>query len=81
MLILEREEKNIMMDSLERYRVTECNSCAPNFCLNDGVCQVRHYFSNMGKSKVAFFAVMLALSKTAKNRPLTYSINYSIITS
>ncbi|KAJ8737311.1 hypothetical protein PYW07_000582 [Mythimna separata] len=39
MLILGREEKNIMMDSLERSRVSECNSCAPNLCRNDGVCQ------------------------------------------
>ncbi|KAJ8737484.1 hypothetical protein PYW08_000079 [Mythimna loreyi] len=39
MLILGREEKNIMMDSLERSRVSECNSCAPNLCRNNGVCQ------------------------------------------
>lgn len=58
MLILGREEKNIMMDSLERFRVSECNSCAPNLCLNNGVCQVnpsfiviemKHYHSNQEK--------------------------------
>lgn len=44
MVILGREEKNIMMDSLERFRVSECNSCAPNLCLNNGVCQVKQTY-------------------------------------
>ncbi|XP_047041100.1 basement membrane-specific heparan sulfate proteoglycan core protein-like isoform X2 [Helicoverpa zea] len=39
MLLLGKEEKNIMMDSYERSSLSECNSCAPNLCLNNGVCQ------------------------------------------
>uniref|UniRef100_A0A2A4JYV4 Hemolin n=1 Tax=Heliothis virescens TaxID=7102 RepID=A0A2A4JYV4_HELVI len=39
MLLLGKEEKNIMMDSYERNSLSECNSCAPNLCLNNGVCQ------------------------------------------
>ncbi|XP_049885171.1 basement membrane-specific heparan sulfate proteoglycan core protein-like isoform X3 [Pectinophora gossypiella] len=39
MLILGREEKNIMVDSLEQHNVNECDTCAPNLCLNNGVCQ------------------------------------------
>ncbi|CAK1588065.1 unnamed protein product [Parnassius mnemosyne] len=39
MLILGREEKNIMVDSLDRYGIMECDSCVPNLCLHDGVCQ------------------------------------------
>ncbi|XP_037299981.1 basement membrane-specific heparan sulfate proteoglycan core protein isoform X7 [Manduca sexta] len=39
MLILGREEKNIMLDNLEQYRVSGCDSCSPNLCLNSGVCQ------------------------------------------
>ncbi|XP_068617476.1 basement membrane-specific heparan sulfate proteoglycan core protein isoform X3 [Battus philenor] len=39
MLILGREEINLMADSRERYNVMECDTCIPNQCLNDGVCQ------------------------------------------
>lgn len=47
MLILGREEKDIMMDSYTRSRVSECDSCSPNQCQNGGVCQVRR-LSNSG---------------------------------
>ncbi|CAH4038666.1 unnamed protein product [Pieris brassicae] len=39
MLILGKEEKNIMADSIERNNVYDCDSCTPNLCLNSGVCQ------------------------------------------
>ncbi|XP_045509969.1 basement membrane-specific heparan sulfate proteoglycan core protein isoform X5 [Colias croceus] len=39
MLILGKEEKNIMADSLNKYNVYDCDSCTPNLCLNNGVCQ------------------------------------------
>nr|XP_026490200.1 basement membrane-specific heparan sulfate proteoglycan core protein isoform X1 [Vanessa tameamea] len=39
MLILGKEEKNIMSDSIDMYNVMDCNSCTPNLCLNSGVCQ------------------------------------------
>lgn len=43
MLILGREEKNVIVDSIEKYNVKECDSCTPNLCLNKGVCQVRNF--------------------------------------
>lgn len=33
------EEKNLMVDSLEKYNVEVCDTCTPNMCLNNGVCQ------------------------------------------
>ncbi|CAG9782356.1 unnamed protein product [Diatraea saccharalis] len=39
MLILGREEKNIMLDSLDRSNVLQCDSCIPNLCSENGVCQ------------------------------------------
>ncbi|XP_038216733.1 basement membrane-specific heparan sulfate proteoglycan core protein-like isoform X4 [Zerene cesonia] len=39
MLILGKEEKNIMADSLNKHNVYDCDSCTPNLCLNNGVCQ------------------------------------------
>ncbi|CAK1554719.1 unnamed protein product [Leptosia nina] len=39
MLILGKEEKNIMADSFDRNNVYDCDSCTPNLCLNNGVCQ------------------------------------------
>lgn len=39
MLILGKEEKNIMAESLDIYHVSDCDSCSPNLCLNNGVCQ------------------------------------------
>ncbi|XP_028173989.1 basement membrane-specific heparan sulfate proteoglycan core protein isoform X3 [Ostrinia furnacalis] len=39
MLILGREEKNIMMERLEQSNVLECDSCSPNLCYKNGVCQ------------------------------------------
>lgn len=46
MLVLGRDEKNIMTDSLEKYQVDSCDSCSPNLCLNDGVCQ--EYLNELG---------------------------------
>ncbi|CAH2103371.1 unnamed protein product [Euphydryas editha] len=39
MLILGKEEKNIIADSINIYHVSDCDSCSPNLCLNNGVCQ------------------------------------------
>ncbi|KAI8430580.1 hypothetical protein MSG28_000802 [Choristoneura fumiferana] len=39
MLILGKQEKDIMMDSIDKYQVAECDSCSPNLCLHDGICQ------------------------------------------
>ncbi|XP_050360631.1 basement membrane-specific heparan sulfate proteoglycan core protein isoform X15 [Nymphalis io] len=39
MLILGKEEKNIVVDSIDMRNVMDCNSCTPNLCLNNGICQ------------------------------------------
>ncbi|KAL0852381.1 hypothetical protein ABMA28_000578 [Loxostege sticticalis] len=39
MLILGHEEKNIMMYRIEESNVLECDSCSPNLCYKNGVCQ------------------------------------------
>ncbi|XP_041987673.1 basement membrane-specific heparan sulfate proteoglycan core protein-like isoform X2 [Aricia agestis] len=39
MLILGKEEKNILAESFEQISVSDCDSCSPNQCLNKGVCQ------------------------------------------
>ncbi|XP_072931305.1 basement membrane-specific heparan sulfate proteoglycan core protein [Epargyreus clarus] len=39
MLILGREEQNIMVSNINKQNVKECDTCTPNLCLNDGVCQ------------------------------------------
>lgn len=39
MLILGREEVNMMMDKIDDYNVKECETCSPNLCYNNGVCQ------------------------------------------
>ncbi|KAL4717631.1 hypothetical protein ACJJTC_000780, partial [Scirpophaga incertulas] len=39
MLILGREEKNIIVDSIQRFNVLQCDSCLLNMCKNNGVCQ------------------------------------------
>ncbi|KOB69323.1 Basement membrane-specific heparan sulfate proteoglycan core protein [Operophtera brumata] len=39
MLVLGREEKNIMMSRLDQYRVETCDTCAGNTCQNGGICQ------------------------------------------
>ncbi|XP_050682975.1 basement membrane-specific heparan sulfate proteoglycan core protein isoform X5 [Leptidea sinapis] len=39
MLIVGKEEKNLIVDSLNRHNVYDCDSCSPNLCLNRGVCQ------------------------------------------
>ncbi|CAH0716594.1 unnamed protein product, partial [Brenthis ino] len=39
MLILGKEEKKIMADSIQRNNVYDCDSCTANLCQNDGMCQ------------------------------------------
>lgn len=40
MLILGREEINMMADTTSQNNLQECDSCVPNVCLHGGVCQV-----------------------------------------
>ncbi|XP_060809746.1 basement membrane-specific heparan sulfate proteoglycan core protein isoform X4 [Amyelois transitella] len=39
MLVLSKRDVNLIPDSVDSRNVGECDTCTPNWCLNEGVCQ------------------------------------------